>query len=71
MRDFPFWRGAIYKTKTPQALKSAEEDLANFQKEPVFNSNEPKLTNAQVKILSKLVSDKMAEFSSHKDLRPK
>ena len=71
MRDFPFWRGRIYKAKTPQALKAAEEDLANFQREQVFNSNEPKLTNAQVKILSKLLSEIMAEISSRKDLRPK
>lgn len=63
MRDFPFWRGAIYLAKTLPALKGVEEDIANFQKEPVFNSNEPKLTGAQVRILRKMAAQKNGRIS--------
>lgn len=62
MRDFPFWRGAIYNAKTALDLRAIEEDIGNFQLEPVSNFREPKLTSAQVEILRKLVIEKMAEL---------
>lgn len=63
MRDFPFWRGAIYNAKTAQILKSVGEDLAQFQKQSgLFGDEEKKLTDDQVVTLRKKYSEKMEKF---------
>jgi hypothetical protein len=62
VRDFPFWRGSIYRAKNPLALKATGEDIVHFPNEPLFYSHEPKLTQAQVAILHQLVSEEMNEL---------
>ena len=65
MRDFPFWRGAIYTAKTAFALKAVGEDLSQFQKQSgLFGDEEAKLTAAQVATLRKQYSEKMKKFEA-------
>jgi len=59
MKDFPFWRGAIYNAKTPLILKAVGEDLAQFQKQSgLFGDGEKKLTDDQVVTLRTQYSKK-------------
>jgi hypothetical protein len=63
MKDFPFWRGAIYNAKTPVILKSVGEDLANFQKQTgLFGDGEKKLTDEQVATLRLEYSTRMKKL---------
>ena len=59
MKDFPFWRGAIYTSKTVMALKSVGEDLSQFQNQSDFLGGDPKLNAAQLTTLRTMYSDKM------------
>ncbi len=63
MKDFPFWRGAIYTAKTALALKAVGEDLSQFQKQSgLFGDEEAKLSEAQVATLRKQYSEKMKKL---------
>jgi predicted RNA-binding Zn-ribbon protein involved in translation (DUF1610 family) len=64
MKDFPFWRGAIYNAKTPQVLKSIGEELAQFQSQSDFLGGDPKLNEAQLATLRTQYSLKLKEFKS-------
>jgi hypothetical protein len=59
MKDFPFWRGAIYNAKTPLILKAVGEDLNNFQNQSDFLTEGNKLTEEEVAILRKQYSERM------------
>jgi hypothetical protein len=60
MKDFSFWRGAIYAAKTALILKAVGEDLSNFQAQSgLFGDEEKKLTAEQVAILRTQYSEKM------------
>lgn len=64
MKDFPFWRGAIYNAKTALILKAVEEDLSQFQKQSgLFGDEEAKLTDDQVATLRKQYSEKMKKLT--------
>ncbi len=62
MKDFPFWRGAIYNAKTSPILKAVGEDLANFKNQSDFIGDKPKLTEAQLVTLRNMYSEKMKKF---------
>lgn len=63
MKDFPFWRGAIYNAKTPLILKSVGEELAQFQKQTGFlNDGEKKLTDDQLATLRLEYSTRMKKL---------
>ena len=63
MKDFPFWKGAIYNAKTALILKSIGEELVQFQKQSgLFGDEEKKLTDDQVAALRKQYSEKMQKF---------
>ena len=65
MKDFPFWRGAIYNAKTPLALKAVGEDLSQFQKQSgLFGDEEAKLTDGQMATLRKQYSEKMKKLTA-------
>ena len=69
MKDFPFWRGAMYNAKTPLILKSVGEELAKFQNlEGLFGDAEKKLTVVQLATLRKQYSEKMNGFDSLRSL---
>ncbi len=63
MKDFPFWRGAIFNAKTAFILKVVGEDLARFQSQSDFLGDEPKLTVPQVISLRKSYAEKMDKFN--------
>jgi len=71
MKDFPFWRDTISNAKTALILKGIEKDIAKFQIEPLFDTKEPKMTRAQMKIIRYLSAKKMAELRSSQGLLPK
>jgi hypothetical protein len=52
-------------------LKGIEKDIAKFQIEPLFDTKEPKMTRAQMKIIRYLSAKKMAELRSSEGLLPK
>lgn len=62
MRDFPYWRGAIYKANTLPALKAIGEELAQFQSQSDFLGGDPKLNEAQLAALRTQYSMKFKEF---------
>ncbi len=63
MKDFPFWRGAIYNAKTQITLKAVGEDLSKFQKQSgLFVDEEAKLTGDQLTTLRKQYSEKMKKL---------
>lgn len=63
MKDFLFWREAIYNSKTLIDLKSVGEDLAQFQKQSgLFGDEEKKLTDDQVVKLRKVYTEKIEKF---------
>lgn len=65
MKDFPFWRGAIYNAKSPLILKAIGEELSQFQAQSgLFDDEEPKLTVVQVATLRKQYSEKMKKFEA-------
>jgi hypothetical protein len=65
MKDFTFWRGALYNAKTIVELKSIGEDLAQFQKQSgLFRDDEKKLTDDQVAALRKQYSEKVKKLES-------
>ena len=65
MKDFPFWRGAIYKAKTPLVLKAVGEELAQFQKQTGFLDDDVmKLTVVQMAILRKQYAEKLKKLTS-------
>jgi len=64
MKDFPFWRGAIFNAKTLIILKSVGEELAQFQKQSDFLGDTPKLTLTQIATLRNLYSQKLKKFES-------
>ena len=59
MKDFPFWRGAIYNAKTALILKAVGEELANFQNQSDFLTEGNKLTEAEVATLRTQYAGKM------------
>jgi len=67
MKDFPFWRGAIYNAKSPLNLKSIGEELSRFQS-GLFGDEEAKLTEAQVDTLRKMYSEKLKKLED--EIRP-
>ena len=63
MKDFQFWRGAIYNAKTALILKSVGEDLAQFQKQSgLFGDEEKKLSDDQVIFLREQYLEKMKKI---------
>ena len=60
MRDFPFWRGAIYNAKTRRELNDVAEELEKFEKWSKLNgSDDEKLTDAQLDSLYLQYTEKM------------
>ncbi len=60
MRDFPFWRGAIYNAKTRRELNDVAEELEKFEKWSKLNGSEDeKLTDAQLDSLYLQYTEKM------------
>ena len=64
MKDFLFWRGAIYNAKTALILKSVGEDLANFKNQSDFIGDKPRLNEAQLAALRTMYSEKMKKFEA-------
>jgi hypothetical protein len=60
LRDFPFWRGAIYNAKTRRELNDVAEELEKFEKWSKLNgSDDEKLTDAQLDSLYLQYTEKM------------
>jgi len=68
MKDFPFWREAIFNAKTAAVLKAVGEDLSQFQSQPDFAGveAEPKLTVPQVISLRKTYTERMKKLVAEK-----
>jgi hypothetical protein len=65
MKDFPFWRGAIYNAKTALILKAVGEDLAQFQKQSgLFGDEEKKLNDTQMTTLRKMYAEKLKKLQA-------
>ena len=64
MKDFPFWRGAIYNAKTALVLKAVGEELAQFQSQSDFLGGDPKLNEAQLATLRTQYTQKLSEFKT-------
>ncbi len=64
MKDFPFWRGAIYNAKTPLILKAIGKDLATFKNQSDFIGDKPKLNEAQWAALRTMYSEKMKKYEA-------
>lgn len=63
MKDLPYWRGAIYNSKTIQALKAIGEELSQFQKQSgLFGDEEKKLSDSQVAALRTQYSEKLKKL---------
>lgn len=69
MKDFAYWRGAIFNAKTPVILKSVGEELAQFQNQTnLLGDGERKLTDTQVTTLRLEYLFKMKKLE--KEVRP-
>ena len=63
MRDFPYWRGAIYNTKTRRELLDVAEELEKFEKWAKLNgSDDEKLSDAQLDSLYLQYTEKMKKL---------
>ncbi len=65
MKNFAFWRGAIFDAKTLLSLKAVGEDIAQFQKQTdLLGDGEKKLTEVQVETLRLEYSLKMKKLTA-------
>jgi hypothetical protein len=65
VKDFPFWKSAIYNAKNLINLKSVGEELAQFQNQTgLFGDGEKKLTDGQVESLRKQYAEKMKKLKA-------
>jgi hypothetical protein len=63
LKDFLFWRGSIYNSKTLLILKSVGEELAQFQQQTaLFGDDETKLTEGPVTTLRGMYSEKLKKL---------
>ena len=64
MKDFPFWHDAIQTAKAPDVLKGVGEDLAKYQNQSDFLSEQPKLNPAQLAQLRKMYAEKLKKLKA-------
>ena len=63
MKDFLYWCGSIYNSKTLDVLKSVGGELAQFQKQTaLFGEDDIKLTEGQIASLREMYSDKLKKL---------
>jgi hypothetical protein len=62
VKDFPFWRGAIYNAKTTLELRIVIGEIAKVLSGQDFPGKESKFTAEQVDMLRKMYSEKLEEL---------